>query len=150
MDFNTPTLLIGLFLVVGIAALYLFAPDFSPTALVTTAIPPSNPFVGKVTRNIDQIFRDSPQAVIEQDGRTGLLLPGGNSVQFANDASTTDKDVVFILNATHHTISQFHAYPEFVSNEFTYISPEQLASENPYVRAQYPDGLYLMPVDIEG
>jgi hypothetical protein len=150
MDFNTPTLFIGILLVAGIAALYLFAPDFSPTALVTTAIPPTNPFLGKVTRNIEQLFRDNPQAVIEQDGRTGLLLPGGNSVQFANDESTTDKDVVFILNAAHQSIAQFHTYPEFVSNEFTYISPEQLAGENPYVRAQYPNGLYLMPVDLEG
>lgn len=149
MDFNTNFLFIGILLVAGIAGLYFFAPDFSPTALVTTAIPPSNPFVGKVTHNINELFRDSPQAVIEQDGRTGLLLPGGNSVQFANDASTTEKDVVFILNATHHSMTQFHTYPEFVSNEFTYISPEQLSGENPYVRAQYPDGLYLLPVDLE-
>jgi hypothetical protein len=149
MNFDTNTILIGILLVGGIAALYFFAPDFSPTALVTTALPPSNPFVGKVTRNIEQLFRNTPQAVIEQDGRTGLLLPGGNSIQFTNDPSSTTQDVVFVLNATHHMISNFHTYPEFVSNEFTYIPPEQLSGENPYVIAQYPDGMYLMPVDVE-
>lgn len=129
--------------------LYFGLPNFSPTGLVSTVLPPSNPFIGKVTHNMEQIFRDQPQAVIEQDGRNGLLLPGGNSIQFATDATSTQMDVVFILNATHHTVPNFHSYPDFVDNEFTYVPPSELSSENPYVRAQYPDGLYLLPVNIE-
>jgi hypothetical protein len=123
---------------------------FSPTALVSGVLPPSNPFIGKVSRTMEDLFSDKPQAVIEQDGRVGILLPGGNSIQFAQDAKSTDKDVVLILNASHSSLSRFNSYPTFVQNEFTYIPPEQLQNENPYVRAAYPNGLYLMPVNVEG
>lgn len=150
MEFNRVTIGIGVLILVGLAAIYLYAPTLSPTALVTTALPPSNPFVGKVAHAMEDLFRDTPQAVIEQDGRVGILLPGGNSVQFTEDAKATDQDVVIILNATTAHITTFHTYPEFVQNEFTYVPAEQLQSENSYVRAQYPNGLYLMPVNIEG
>jgi hypothetical protein len=114
---------------------------------------PTNPFSGKMTSAIEKIFRNTPQAIIElkQPGgeHIGFILPGGNGVQFTSDTASTDKDVVIILNATNAKLTSYHTYPEFVQNEFTYIPPEQLVNENPYVRAQYPSGFYAMPVNVE-
>ncbi len=150
MEFNRITIGVGLLILVGLAAVYLWMPSISPTALVSVALPPSNPFVGKVTTTMENLFRDKPQAVIEQDGRVGIILPGGNSIQFAQDAKITDKDVVIILNAATTKLTIFNTYPTFVQNQFTYVPTEQLVGENPYVRAQYPGGIYLLPVNIEG
>lgn len=153
MEINRVTIAIGLLIIVGLAAVYVLSPNLSPTALATgtfsAELPTYNPFIGKVTHAIEKIFANNPQAVVEQTGRVGLLLPGGNSVQFATDAATTDQDVVIILNASTNTLTKFNTYPTFVQNEFTYVPAEQLASEGPYVVALYPAGFYLMPVDVE-
>ncbi len=151
MELNRFTLGIGALILLVIAALYYFVPSItsSPTGLVTGILEPSNPFTGKLTAAIEKLFRDKPQAIIEQAGRIGILLPGGNSIQFTRDATQNDQDVVIILNAATTTLTRYRTYPEFVQNEFTYVPPEQLAAENPYVRAQYPNGLYLMPVNVD-
>jgi len=153
MEFNRVTIGIGLLIIVGLAAVYVLSPTLSPTALVSgtlpNALPTYNPFIGKVTHAIEKTFANNPQAVVEQTGRVGLLLPGGNSVQFAIDATTTDQDVVIILNASTNTLTKFNTYPAFVQNEFTYVPAEQLANEGPYVVALYPAGFYLMPVNVE-
>jgi len=153
MEINRFTIGIGLLIVVSLAAIYFLLPAISPTGLVTGTLSPTlptyNPFIGKVTHAIEKTFVDNPQAVVEQTGRVGLLLPGGNSVQFATDATTTDQDVVIILNASTNTLTKFNTYPSFVQNEFTYVPAEQLASEGPYVVALYPAGFYLMPVNVE-
>lgn len=150
MEFNRITLGIGLLILLAIGFVYVWKPDLSPTALISGSLPTYNPFLGPVTQSIEKMFRDKPQAVVEQSGRVGLLFPSGNSVQFAKDGKTTEQDVVVILNASTTTLTNFHMYPEFVQNEFTYVPAEQLQSENPYVRAQYPNGYYLMPVNVDG
>ena len=151
MEFNRITLGIGALIILAIAALYYFAPNLtaSPTGLVSGVLEPGNPFTGKLTSTIEKLFRNKPQAIIEQSGRIGVILPGGNSIQFTKDAGLSEQDVVIILNATTTTLTQFHTFPEFVQNEFTYVPADQLANENPYVRAQYPNGFYLMPVNVE-
>ncbi len=149
MEFSRTTIGIGLVIIIALVAVYSLAPSFSPTALVTSSIPTYNPFIGKVTHAIEQTFANNPQAVIEQSGRVGLLLPGGNSVQFANDPLATEQDVVIILNAATNTLTQFNTFPTFVQNQFTYVPADQLASEGPYVVALYPNGIYLMPVNVE-
>jgi len=154
MEINRFTIGIGLLIAVGLAAVYFLLPGFSPTALVTGTVTPTlptyNPFIGKVTHAIEKIFADNPQAVVEQTDRVGLLLPGGNSVQFATNAKTTDQDVVIILNASTNTLTKFNTFPLFVQNEFTYVPAEQLSGEGPYIVALYPAGYYLMPVNVEG
>ncbi len=151
MEFNRITMGIVILIIVGVAAVHFLMPSLSPTALVTGSLTSNyNPFIGKVTRAMENLFADSPQAVIEQSGRVGLLLPGGNSIQFAHNPESTDQDVVIILNATTNTLTEFNTFPEFVQNEFTYVPAEELSNENPYVKAQYPDGFYLMPVNVEG
>ncbi len=149
MEFSRTTLGIGLVIIVGLVAVYTLAPTFSPTALVTSSLPTYNPFIGKVTHAIEKTFANNPQAVVEQSGRVGLLLPGGNSIQFANDSSITDQDVVIILNAATNTLTQFNTFPTFIQNQFTYVPAEQLSSEGPYIIALYPNGFYLMPVNVE-
>lgn len=149
MEFNRITMGIGLLILVGLGVVYFFAPNLSPTGFVAASIlPPSNQIMEKPTKYMNAIFVDKPLAVIEQDGRAGFLLPGGNSVQFTRDRSSTDQDVVIILNASHTTLTTFHTYPEFVKNEFTYIPPEQLTSADPYVQQLYPNGYYLMPANV--
>lgn len=150
MEFSRTTIGIGLIIAIALGAVYLLAPSLSPTALVTSSIPTYNPFIGKVTHAVEKMFANNPQAVIEQADRVGLLLPGGNSVQFANDPSTTDQDVVIILNASTTTLTQFNTFPTFVQNQFTYVPADQLSAEGPYVVALYPNGFYLMPVNVEG
>lgn len=149
MEFNRVTIGVGLLIVVGLVFVYVSAPALSPTALVSGTLPTYNPFIGKVTHAMEKMFVNNPQAVIEQSGRVGLLLPGGNSVQFANDATATDQDVVIILNASTTTLTQFNTFPTFVENQFTYVPSEQLSAEGPYVKALYPNGFYLMPVNVE-
>ncbi|MBM3281849.1 MAG: hypothetical protein FJY86_00725 [Candidatus Diapherotrites archaeon] len=148
MEINRITIGIALLILVGLAFVYVSLPDVSPTALVSGTLPTYNPFIGKVTHAVEKIFANNPQAVIEQSNRVGIVLPGGNSVQFANDAASTKQDVVIILNASTNTLTQFNTYPTFVDNQFTYIPVEQLSSEGPYVKALYPNGLYLMPIDV--
>ncbi|MFH0969867.1 MAG: hypothetical protein V1776_00165 [Candidatus Diapherotrites archaeon] len=138
----------GILILLGLSFLYFRYTDLNPTAFVTSSFQPSNPFIGKVTHSIEHIFASNPQAVIEQDGRVGLLFPGGNSVQFSQTPETTTEDVVIILNASHTTLTTYNMYPSFVTNEFTYVSPEQIDNVGPYVRAQYPAGFYLMPLDV--
>ncbi len=150
MEFSRTTIGIGLVIIISLVAVYVLAPNFSPTALVSSSLPTYNPFIEKVTHAIEQTFANNPQAVVEQAGRVGLLLPGGNSVQFANDPAATDQDVVIILNASINTLTQFNTYPTFVQNQFTYIPAEQLLNEGPYIIALYPNGFYLMPVNVEG
>lgn len=149
MELNRITIGIGLLILASIAFVYVSAPSLTPSALVSGTLPTYNPFIGKVTRAIEKMFVNNPQAVVEQSGRVGLLLPGGNSIQFANDPSATNQDVVIILNASATTLTQFNTYPTFVENQFTYVPADQLVSEGPYVKALYPNGLYLMPVDVE-
>lgn len=148
MEINRITIGIALLILVGLAFVYVTLPDVSPTGLVSGTLPTYNPFIGKVTHALEKIFANNPQAVIEQSGRVGIVLPGGNSVQFANDAASTKQDVVIILNASTNTLTQFNTYPTFVDNQFTYIPADQLSSEGPYVKALYPNGLYLMPIDV--
>lgn len=152
MEINRFTIGIAILVVVGIVGAYYFLPSstFSaPTGLVTGVLEPSNPFAGKLTSTIEKLLKDEPQAYVEQAGRRGLLLPGGTSVQFTTDPLNTEQDVVIILNASTAKITNYHAYPKFVQNEFTYIPAEQLVDENPYIRAQYPNGIYLMPVNVK-
>ncbi|QQR92804.1 MAG: hypothetical protein IPJ89_01000 [Candidatus Iainarchaeum archaeon] len=151
MELNPFTIGFIALAVLAIGAAYYFSPSIfsAPTGLVTGVLEPSNPFSGKLTSTIEKMFRDQPQSYIEQDGRHGLLLPGGASVQFSTSPTTTEQDVVIILNASTAKITSYHAYPEFVQNEFTYVPPEQLAGESPYIRAQYPNGIYLMPVNVK-
>lgn len=149
MELNRITIGIGILILVGLAFVYVSMPTLSPTALVSGTMPTYNPFIGKVTYAIEKMFANNPQAVVEQSGRVGLVLPGGNSVQFSNDPSSTTQDVVIILNASTTTLTQFNTYPSFVENQFTYIPAEQLSGEGPYVKALYPNGLYLMPVNVE-
>ena len=151
MEFNRITLGVAVLAALAFAAVYYFSPTSfsSPTGFVSGVLEPSNPFTGRLTSTIEKLFRDEPQAYIEQSGRNGLLLPGGASVQFATDPASTEQDVVIILNATTAKLNSYHLFPEFVQNEFTYVPPEQLVGENPYVRAQYPNGIYLMPVNVK-
>jgi hypothetical protein len=134
------------------AAVYFLQPELPGAGMVTSIIPTSsagNPFIGNVTNTIGELFKDKPQAVIEQAGRVGLLLPGGNSVQFTKDAKQTTQDVVIILNAANYQMDNANVYPDFVENEFTFVPPEALENEKPYVRALYPNGFYIMPVNVE-
>ncbi len=151
MEFNRITLGVAVLAALAFAAVYYFSPaSFSaPTGLVSSVLQPSNPFTGKLTSTIEKLFRDEPQAYIEQAGRSGLMLPGGTSVQFTTDPTSTEQDVVIILNASTAKLTTYHSFPEFVQNEFTYIPPEQLVEENPYIRAQYPNGIYLMPANVK-
>lgn len=149
MEINHIVMGIGFLILVGLGAVYFFAPDLSPTGLVTsTILPPSNSFLSGVKDNIQNIFGDIPQAVVKRKDSAGILLPGGNSILFTNDRKTTEQDVMIILNATHTTLTVFHMYPEFVPNEFTYVPPEQLESEDPYIRELYPNGYYVMPSNV--
>ena len=149
MEMNRTIIGIGLLIIVGLGLVYVFAPDLSPTGFAAATIfPPSNPFMSEVTENMNRIFVDKPQAVVKRTDSAGILLPGGNSILFARDRKTTDQDVVIILNASHTTLTTFHAYPEFVPNEFTYVPPEQLQTEDPYIRELYPNGYYLMPANV--
>ena len=148
MEFNRLTLGIGILILLVAGGLFIWKPSFAPTGLVTDTFRPANPFVGKVSDAMNNLFRDSPQAVVEQDGRVGLLFPDGPSVQFAKDGKTTDQDVVIILNASTTKLTEFNDYPIFRQNEFTFVPADQLLDENPYVRAQYPDGMFLMPIDV--
>lgn len=149
MEFSRTTIGIGLVIIVALVAVYSLAPTFSPTALVTSSLPTYNPFIGKVTHAVEKIFANNPQAVTEQKEHVGLSFPGGNSVLFANDPLATEQDVVIILNASTNTLTHFNTYPTFVQNEFTYVPADQLVSEGPYVVALYPNGYYLMPVNVE-
>lgn len=149
MEFSRVTIGIGILILVALAFVYVSAPNLTPTALVSGTLPTYNPFIGKVTHTIEKMFANNPQAVVEQSGRVGLILPGGNSIQFANDATTTDQDVVIILNASTTTLTKFNTFPAFIENQFTYVPVDQLASEGPYVKALYPNGFYLMPVNVE-
>ncbi len=150
MELNRVTIGVAILILLGLALVYLWVPSISPTALIIGSFPTYNPFVGKVTQAIDKMFVDNPQAVVEQSGRVGLLLPGGTSVQFAHNASSTEQDVVIILNATTTKITVFNTFPMFKSNEFTYVPSSELGNENLYVQALYPNGFYLLPVNVEG
>lgn len=150
MEINRVTIGVGFLILLGFALFFVLTPSFTPTALVTGTLPTYNPFIGKVTHAIEKTFANNPQAVIEQSGRVGLVLPGGNSVQIANDSRATEQDVVIILNASTHTLTQFNTFPTFEDNEFTYVPSQELESEGPYVRSLYPNGYYLMPVNVEG
>lgn len=151
MEMNRFTIGFAVLIALALGAVYYLSPSTlsAPTGLVTGVLEPSNPFTGKLTQTIEKLFRDEPQAYVEQADRQGLLFPGGASVQFSTAPNTTEQDVVIILNASTAKLSGYHVYPEFVSNEFTYVPAEQLAQENPYIRAQYPNGIYLMPVNVK-
>lgn len=149
MELNRITLGLGILVLLALGFVFLFNPTIDPTGLVSSSFQPSQPFLGKLTSTIETIFRNKPQSIVEQDGRVGILLPGGNSVQFTRNPAQTQQDVVIILNATNTRLDDYHTYPEFVENEFTFVPAEQLEKEDPYVRAQYPNGLYLMPVNVE-
>ncbi len=151
MEFNRYTIVIAVVVLLGLGAIYIFAPQTSPTALVSGVFEPRNTFVSKVSDALHPLFDSRPQSFIEMQGRVGILLPGGTSIQFATQPEQTALDVVIILNASNAALipKVFHAYPEFVSNEFTYIPPEQLQGEDAYVRAQYPNGVYALPTSLE-
>ncbi|MDP2665882.1 MAG: hypothetical protein Q8P05_00030 [Candidatus Diapherotrites archaeon] len=149
MELNRIMLGVGILALLGLGLFLFLNPNLDATGLVSAPFTSSNPFSGKLTTTIENLFRNKPQSIIEQDGRIGILLPGGNSVQFTRDARTTNQDVVIILNARTTKLDHFNEYPTFVENEFTFVPPKEIEKEDPYVRAQYPDGLYLMPVNVE-
>ena len=151
MEFNRYTIIIAVVILLGLGVVYVFSPNTSPTALVSGMFEPRSTFVSKVSDALHPLFDSRPQSFIQMQGRVGILLPGGTSVQFSTQSGQTTQDVVVILNASNAALvpKTFHTFPEFVSNEFTYIPPEQLQGEDAYVRAQYPNGVYVLPTNLE-
>lgn len=133
-------------LVIIAGLFYFFSPRIHPTALIAGVIGAQSPVQSQLYSAIDRMFEGKPQSFTQEADFYGLQFPAGTAIKFNRDPYSTQQDVLVLVNASNVQIQNANQFPQMTINQFTFVPFETI--QDPYMKTLYPQGYYVMPVNV--